>query len=244
MSYILDALRRSEEERRQAESLVLTQGPEHPIELPRRRLAPWAGAGIATVVIVAVAYWALAPRQTDGVAPTSAALNQARVPTPEATTVASSAPVPTAEAPPVATELRPAPELKAHPLVPLKESEGARNLADQAQAAPRKTKRARLAARAAQTVGASPANTVAGAAGPETIKFLRAMPPDFQRSLPELVVNIHIYAARESDRILYINNRQYHAGDRVRDDVQVEEIVQDGAVMTSRGRRFKLPRPS
>src|SRR5581483_8342451 len=66
----------------------------------------------------------------------------------------------------------------------------------------------------------------------------------FSARAPELVVNIHIYAPREADRILYINNRQYHAGDRVRDDIVVEDIVQDGAVLSFRGQRFKLPRPS
>jgi general secretion pathway protein B len=240
MSYILDALRRSEEERRQAESLVLTQGPAHPIELPHRRLAPWAGVGIVAVVVVAVAYWAITARHSDVTAPSSAALNQATVAVPPTSAVPSAA-VPAVEAPAVATELRPAPELKTNPLVPLKASEGTRDLADEAQAAPRKSKRAR---RAARSSGEAPAQGVANGSGPEAIKFLRAMSPDFQRSLPQLVVNIHIYAQRESDRILYINNHQYHAGDRVRDDVRVEEIVEDGAVMSSRGQRFKLPRPS
>jgi general secretion pathway protein B len=246
MSYILDALRKSEEERRQSESLVLTQGPAHPIELPRRRLATWAGAAVVTVVIIAAAtYWAVAGRQSDRIAPTSPAPNQATVPMSEAAPAASSAAVPTAgEALPLATEARPAPELKPHPLVPLKESEGARDLADEAQVVPRKPKRARRAAPPMQTAGESPANGVASAPGPQAIKFLRAMSPDFQRSLPELVVNIHIYAPRAADRILYINNHQYHAGDRVRDDIRVEEIVEDGAVMSSRGQRFKLPRPS
>ncbi len=79
-------------------------------------------------------------------------------------------------------------------------------------------------------------------AGP--VRFLRSMPMDFQQSLPELVVNIHVYAAEESSRILYINNRSYRRGDQVQDGIIVEEIVPDGVVLQFRGHRFKLPRPS
>jgi len=57
-------------------------------------------------------------------------------------------------------------------------------------------------------------------------------------------VTIHIYAPNPADRILYINNRPYRPGERVAEGVVVEEIVQDGAVLSYRGRRFKLPRPS
>jgi len=76
-----------------------------------------------------------------------------------------------------------------------------------------------------------------------TIKFLRAMPPEFRRNLPPLAVNIHVYAPEASQRILYINNRQYHRGDQVAAGVMVEEIVQDGAVLSRNGVKFKLARP-
>ncbi len=74
--------------------------------------------------------------------------------------------------------------------------------------------------------------------------FLSALAPDFQRSLPEMVVNIHVYAPEESLRILYVNNRQYRRGDEIQNGVVVEEIVADGVVLQFRGQRFKLPRPS
>jgi hypothetical protein len=76
------------------------------------------------------------------------------------------------------------------------------------------------------------------------VRFLRSLPLDFQQSLPELVVNIHVYAADEPDRILYINNRSYRRGEQVQDGIIVEDIVPDGAVLQFRGQRFKLPRPN
>lgn len=76
------------------------------------------------------------------------------------------------------------------------------------------------------------------------VRFLRSLPMDFQQGLPELVVNIHVYAAEELNRILYINNRSYRRGEQVQDGIIVEEIVPDGVVLQFRGQRFKLPRPN
>ncbi len=74
--------------------------------------------------------------------------------------------------------------------------------------------------------------------------WLAAMPPEFQRALPEMTVNIHVYAPEQTQCILYINNHQYHRGEQVQGGVVVEQIVADGVVLQFRGQRFKLPRPS
>ncbi len=96
----------------------------------------------------------------------------------------------------------------------------------------------------ATAVQTQPALPMAAQQDREPVKFLRAMAPEFQRRLPRLVVNIHVYSPDESERILYINNRQYTPGDRIGDGVVVEEIVRDGAVLSYQGMRFKLPRPN
>lgn len=74
--------------------------------------------------------------------------------------------------------------------------------------------------------------------------WLSSLPESFRSSLPSLDVNIHVYSPEESQRILYINNRQARQGERIQAGVMVEEIVQDGVVLRFRGQRFKLPRPS
>ena len=74
--------------------------------------------------------------------------------------------------------------------------------------------------------------------------WLSSLPESFRSSLPPLDVNIHVYSPEESQRILYINNRQARQGERIQAGVMVEEIVQDGVVLRFRGQRFKLPRPS
>ncbi len=86
---------------------------------------------------------------------------------------------------------------------------------------------------------AVPTGTNAGEA-----PWLSGLPEDFRGSLPPLNVNIHVYSPDESQRILYINNRQVRRGERIQAGVLVEEIAQDGVVLRFRGQRFKLPRPS
>jgi general secretion pathway protein B len=73
--------------------------------------------------------------------------------------------------------------------------------------------------------------------------LLQQMPQDFQRSLPSLAVTIHVYSHDESQRILFINNREYRRGSQVEGGIRVEDIVPDGAVLSLRGERFKLSRP-
>lgn len=104
-------------------------------------------------------------------------------------------------------------------------------------------------ARAQTTIAPEPraaladATAVSGAqVGP--VLFVSAMAPEFQRNLPAMTVNIHVYSPEESQRILYINNRQYRRDDEIPGGVVVEEIVPDGVVLQFRGQRFKLPRPS
>lgn len=75
-------------------------------------------------------------------------------------------------------------------------------------------------------------------------KLLSAMAPEYQQAVPAMTLNIHVYASEESQRILYINNRQYYRGDEIPGGVLVEEIAPDGVVLQFQGQRFRLPRPS
>ena len=73
--------------------------------------------------------------------------------------------------------------------------------------------------------------------------LLQHMPPEFQQVLPPMAVTIHVYSPQESQRILFINNREFHRGDQIEGGIRVENIVPDGAVLSYRGKRFKLGRP-
>jgi general secretion pathway protein B len=60
--------------------------------------------------------------------------------------------------------------------------------------------------------------------------------------LPELSVDLHIFSDDPSKRAVFINGRRYAQGARIAEGPTVEQITRDGALLSYRGRRFLLPR--
>ena len=61
-------------------------------------------------------------------------------------------------------------------------------------------------------------------------------------TLPELHLDIHVYAAQPADRFVFLNNRKYREGGETPEGTKVERITRDGVVLNHRGVRFLLPR--
>jgi general secretion pathway protein B len=64
------------------------------------------------------------------------------------------------------------------------------------------------------------------------------------QSLPELHLDVHVYATKAADRFVYINMRKYHEGSSLPEGPVVEHIRRDGVVLNYQGLRFILPRQS
>jgi general secretion pathway protein B len=64
------------------------------------------------------------------------------------------------------------------------------------------------------------------------------------QTLPELHLDVHVYATKPADRFVYINMRKYHEGASLPEGAVVEHIRRDGVVLNYRGLRFILPRQS
>ncbi len=216
MSYILDALKKSERDRTLVRGIGFGDAG--------RRLSAdadwllWLIAGIALVAVAAVAVtFSLRGRTATPASVVSAS-------------AASTVSDPVAKVPAVAdTSATVGEELKA---MQANKSAAATNPVTQAPPA-------------LMDIAPVPVARVASLTPPMgEAKFLLAMSPDFQRSVPAMEVNIHVYTPDESQRILYINNRQYRRNDEIPGGVVVEEIVADGVVLQYQGQRFKLPRPS
>ncbi len=62
------------------------------------------------------------------------------------------------------------------------------------------------------------------------------------QALPELHLDVHVYATNPADRFVYINMRKYHEGARLQEGPTLERIRRDGVVLDSEGVRFILPR--
>ena len=60
--------------------------------------------------------------------------------------------------------------------------------------------------------------------------------------LPELAIDLHIFTDDPTRRAVFINGRRYTQGDSITEGPRVEEITRDGAVLNYRGQRFLLPR--
>jgi general secretion pathway protein B len=66
------------------------------------------------------------------------------------------------------------------------------------------------------------------------------MPASFQAALPKLRLEVLVYAETPAQRMVFINGRKYVEGGRIDDGLVVEEITQEGAVLSQQGQRFLL----
>jgi hypothetical protein len=60
--------------------------------------------------------------------------------------------------------------------------------------------------------------------------------------IPELRLDLHVFAAQPQDRFVMINMHKLHEGDTLPEGVRVESITPEGAVLSKDGTRFLLPR--
>ena len=64
------------------------------------------------------------------------------------------------------------------------------------------------------------------------------------QALPELHLDVHVYATKPADRFVYINMRKYREGNTLQEGPVLEKIRRDGVVLNYQGLRFILPRQS
>jgi general secretion pathway protein B len=60
--------------------------------------------------------------------------------------------------------------------------------------------------------------------------------------LPELRLDLHVYAVKPQDRFALVNMRKVREGDSLQNGVRVESITPDGVIMSHNGSKFLLPR--
>ena len=60
--------------------------------------------------------------------------------------------------------------------------------------------------------------------------------------LPEMHLDIHVYSARPGDRFVFVNMQKYTEGQALKEGPTLERITTEGAVLNHRGMRFLLPR--
>ena len=243
MSFILDALKKSESDRQRQSGPALFEVKVAP---PRHALPAWAAAiAVLFVVNLAVVAWLLVRHAAAPAAPPPA-----QVP---AHSEAGTAPAAPAAAPPVSNPPAPAPSQSPSTGTPLPRSVATVPAPAPAQVAAPGLAEARPAAAAAEPTSnpddfapaaEPPASGSRGRvkrgtdAGVPLYAQLTATPGT---QLPQLRLDLHAYAERAENRWVLINMHKLHEGESL-EGVRVEHITPDGAVLSYQGSQFLLTR--
>lgn len=242
MSYILDALRKSESERRQGRVPDLGQQVQL-IHKPKKRSSAvlmWVGIGLVlNAVVLAVLFW---PQQTSVSEPAlvapepepktqEKALTESNNTAPEAAST-NSKPA-SQKADEQATVKRSAQDSESVQEAEVAQTEAAEPVPAPAQSGERPT----IIVPSRQST--MPAQQTSEPEPAYNARHLVEMPLAFQKSVPDLVFNSHIYASAPSSRRVMINGHYLKTGDSF-SGIRVEQITEEGVVLSKAGQRFRV----
>ena len=71
---------------------------------------------------------------------------------------------------------------------------------------------------------------------------LAEMPLAFRQTLPSLAVNVHVYDDNPGQRFVLINMRRYREGDSLDGGVTLDRITPEGVILHKGGERFRINR--
>jgi general secretion pathway protein B len=257
MSFILDALRKSEHERQRQTGPALV---ETPVAAPKPKSNVWATAAIALLVVnlVAIGLLLLYKAREE---PVAAATHDAprpaqRDPTPASAPPAAQAAMTRTVPQPVVSP--PPPMLR--PAEPASTAPGTRNPLESEISGGATSMNAEAAARAAEPPPGPPAvvptrrGSVVYESLPDSDPGIAPVPrsqaPNLptadefaaRAGLPEMRLELHVYSTNPQQRFVFINGRKYQQGDSTQEGAAVDEITPDGVILNARGNRFLLPR--
>ncbi len=252
MSFILDALKKSESDRQRQNGPGLY---EVKVAAPRSQLPYWAiGLAVLLGVNLVIVAWALLRRSSHTPAASGpAAALTAPAPSGPAPPAASTGPgATTPPQPTVAAQAPPAPSIPAAatpaastPAASTPAAAGPVPAGVEPQPAP--------AAGAAQVDpdDYAPAREPSQSSG-VSFHVRRATEsgvPLYSEAgtapgsgVPQLRLDLHAYAPRPEDRFVLINMKKLREGDSLPEGVKVESITPDGVILSHNGSRFLLPR--
>jgi general secretion pathway protein B len=238
MSYILDALRKSDQQRRLGGVPTLTSAPVVAVASERSAMLFY---GLFGVILIAAAG-------------TTIAWLRPSPPEPAVIEAIAAKPIALPSRQPVAV-LLPATPMRVAPEPIRHEPPSAEAAASPpATPAPRRKPPASVKIETRNippaVVAASPgqaATTPHGNAdkgAPEDMSSQKPMassdlPSSIRKTLPAIVVAVHAYSITPRDRLVSINGRMLREGDTLAPDLKLEQITPDGMIFTYRGYHFR-----
>lgn len=94
-----------------------------------------------------------------------------------------------------------------------------------------------------EVLEATPVSSTGPAAPEHAVPLLRELPADFQAKVPATTINVLAYADLRHERFVIIDMVKYKIGERIKAKVHLVDILPESVVMDFEGRRFRLERP-
>lgn len=74
----------------------------------------------------------------------------------------------------------------------------------------------------------------------EQVPLWRELPSDIRQSLPLVRIDVHVYAEQAADRFVLINLIKYREGEVLEEGPRVERITPEGLVLSYQGEQFRI----
>lgn len=236
MSYILDALRKSEQERQRGKLPDLNSFEEPKSDMHARNIWPWiTTAVIAVNIAVIAAMWALWREPAAMVVPA-----QSTVPVQQAQLAPAPVKSPSQavytqpiSSPPVPAQSAPTPVSPPHEVIRPTVVEGDRPPveATPSQGAP---------AMVAPIPDAQPADYAAPAPNVAYLPQLEELSPAERAGIPDMTFSSHMYSSMPRFRSIIINGKRLKEGEYFTPTLQVREITEKGVIMSNGSTLFSV----
>lgn len=231
MSYILDALKKSEQERRRGEMPEINRfESDTPQSEVKHKWWPIVAVVLVLVNLVLLVVWAPWESQTTPVANQTVAPNQ-----PQSTVSQSSPPSPDNSGSGI--KVKPAPEAPVTPRQPA-------SIPQPAKVMPARKEVAKTAAKPSpavmepetlepELITPSTQSAPSRSAPPRAsyLPQLQELPANVQQRIPDLSFSSHMYSSEPRFRSIIINGRRLKEGQYLNDEIQVREITDKGVVL-------------
>jgi general secretion pathway protein B len=234
MSFILDALRKSETKRRHSEAPDLFATMPTAVE-PSRARATWPrwAIGIVGGLSLLAALWLFSQRTSAPQATPVASETVAETDPPAPMPVPARTPSPAAPTPePARSVAVAAPPIAPTVAPPADSTPSASARAPENAAAPSRPPEPVSAPSAAQTLPSAPPS------GDQPVS-LADLDPAMRRQLPPLKLSMHLWNETAAQRFVILDGQRLKEGDAL-GEILVERIDRNGAVLIWRGTRLKI----
>jgi general secretion pathway protein B len=247
MSYILEALRKSDQQRNRGATPTLFSGQE-PMAVRRKPATILYGVLAVALIGAGIAIGVLRPWQTPQAemaerapivvrapvaAPASApAIAPATPPKPQ-DTIASVPTAPVAESEPaIKAEPKPIARPKRRAERPIRKAET--SVADKSRTETVPQSRTELPA--AEPRDVEPPATES--ANSQPVSTMAELPASIRDEIPKFKITVHAYSSKPASRLVGYENRILREGDSLVPGLKIEEITPDGMILSYKGYRF------